>query len=109
MGRIVIVAYRPHAGKSAELRSLVATHVPRLRQRGLAPEREAICMEAADGTLVEVFEWTSAEAIQAAHGDEVVQAMWSDFAQLCDYIPIGDVSEADMLFSEFTAIAPTAE
>lgn len=104
MGRIVVVGYRPKAGKSAELKRLIATHVPRLRSLGLATDREPVCMEAADGTLIEVFEWCSAEAIQAAHGHEAVGQMWSEFAALCDYVPVGQTSEAATLFSEYAAV-----
>lgn len=108
MGRIVIVGYRPKAGKAAELKQLLSSHVDRLRNLGLATERESICMEAADGTLLEVFEWQSAEAIQAAHEHEDVQTMWAEFAAVCDYIPVGDVAEAAALFSEFVAVDPSS-
>ena len=106
MGRIVIVAYRPKPGKAGELRRLVDHHVPRLRELGLATGRETVVMEAADGTLVEVFEWESADAIAAAHDSPAVQAMWAEFAEACDYLPVAGVPEAAQLFSEFAAIDP---
>ena len=102
-GRLVIVAYRPKPGAEANLKALLATHVPRLRELGLVTARTSILMEAADNTFVEVFEWASAEAIDAAHGHPAVQAMWSEFAEVCDYIPIAEVPEATQLFSEFAA------
>lgn len=104
MGRIVIVCYKPKAGKTAALKELLRSHVARLRDLGLATERESICMEASDGTLLEVFEWQSADAIHGAHSNEEVQRMWAQFAEVCDYIPVGSVSEAASLFSEFAAV-----
>ena len=104
MGRIVIVAYKPKAGRSSALKTLVAGHVPRLRELGLVTDRESICMEAEDGTIVEVFEWASADAIQAAHEHEQVQHLWSEFTVLCEYIPVGETSEAAKLFSEYAAM-----
>ena len=104
MGRIVIVGYKPKAGKEAELKQLLSSHVARLRDLGLATGREPICMEASDGTLLEVFEWQSAKAIQAAHEHEEVHQMWAEFAEVCDYIPIGEVDEAASLFSEFASV-----
>ena len=104
MGRIVIVAYRPKPGKADGLRALVATHVPRLRAEGLVTERAPIVMEAADGTVVEVFEWASREAIEAAHANPAVQAMWAEFAEVCEYVPVSSVAEAGELFSEFAAV-----
>jgi hypothetical protein len=35
MGKIVIVVYKPKEGKSAELKALMKTYLPRLRQVGL--------------------------------------------------------------------------
>jgi hypothetical protein len=34
------------------------------------------CEQASDGTVIEVFEWKSQEAIAAAHTNPVVQKMW---------------------------------
>ncbi|HSN98375.1 MAG TPA: hypothetical protein VLS89_08755 [Candidatus Nanopelagicales bacterium] len=104
MGRIVIVAYRPKSGKREALRQLVVDHVATLRSQGLVTDRAPITMEAEDGTLVEVFEWASAEAIEAAHTNPVVGEMWERFGEVCDYVPISAVPEAGKPFSEFSPI-----
>ena len=104
MGRIVIAAYRPKEGRNAELRELMRTHVLRLRQEGLVTDRASIVMEAADGTIVEVFEWKSKEAIEAAHSNAEVAKMWSEYSEVCEYVPIANVTEATQLFSEFTPL-----
>ena len=69
MGRIVIACYRPKPGKLDALRALMADHLPILRSQDLVTDRESIIMEAEDGTIVEVFEWKSQEAIEAAHSN----------------------------------------
>ena len=104
MGRIVIVAYRPKPGRSAELRGLCTEHVPALLAEGLVTSRAPIVAEAADGTIVEVFEWISADAIARAHSSAAVQRLWSRYAEACDYVPIATVPEASQLFSEFTPL-----
>ncbi|SDT54646.1 hypothetical protein SAMN05216490_3979 [Mucilaginibacter mallensis] len=104
MGRIVIVGYKPKAGKAEALKVLMQTHVQRLRQEGLATDRESILMEATDGTIVEVFEWVSAEAIQSAHTNPAVLQMWGEYAEVCDYVPVGSLAEAGNLFSDFTPV-----
>ena len=105
MGHItVIVAYKPKPGKAEALKALTKTHVPRLRAENLATEREPFILEAADGTIVEVFEWLSAEAIQQAHSNPEVHKMWGEFAAVCDYTPLKDVSEAGNLFAEFGTV-----
>jgi hypothetical protein len=104
MGRSVIVAYKPKPGKSAGLFVAVARHLEVLRGEGLASDRPANVMRAADGTLLEVFEWKSAEAILEAHQNLAVQALWSEFADVCDYIPLSAVPETQQLFAEFETV-----
>jgi hypothetical protein len=104
MGRAVIVAYRPRAGRQADLEALVRQHVPILESLGLVTSRPATLMKAHDGTIVEVFEWASKAAIDRAHSDPTVQDLWRRFGDCCDYIPIGSVPESGQLFSEFEGL-----
>jgi len=104
MGRIVIVGYKPKPGKNQALKALMKTHLPRLKQEGLVTDRESILMEAADGTIIEVFEWTSDEAIKNAHTNPEVLKMWGEYAEVCDYVPVGNVAEIGNLFSEFVSL-----
>jgi hypothetical protein len=108
MGRIVIACYKPKAGKDKALRALIVDHVPTLQRIGLVTERTPILMESKDGTLVEVFEWASPEAIEAAHGHPAVLRMWEEYGKVCDFVPVAQVPEAAQLFSEFTpSVAPS--
>jgi hypothetical protein len=84
---------------------LVRGHVERLRAIDLVTGREPITMEAGDGTIVEVFEWASADAIRTAHGHPAVLELWEEFGRVCDYVPIGEVAEASQMFSEFSPSA----
>ena len=104
MRRMVIACYRPKPGKNAELRDLMRSHVERLRAENLVTARKPILMEAADGTVLEVFEWLSQDAIDAAHSNPRVQEMWAEFSAACEYIPVSQVSEAAELFSGFRPI-----
>ena len=102
MGRIVIACDRPKPGKLDALRALMADHLPILRSQDLVTDRESIIMEAEDGTIVEVFEWKSQEAIEAAHSNPTVVEMWQRYEEACEYVPVGTVKEANELFSTFT-------
>lgn len=104
MGRVVIACYVPRAGRENELHELARGHVPRLRAEGLVTDREPIIAVAADGTVVEVFEWVSEDAIAAAHTNPAVRAMWEEYGDVSTYIPIGEVVEAACLFSEFAPL-----
>ena len=102
--RPVIACYRPKPGKEAALMDLVRGHVPALRRLGLVTDRAPYCMRAADGTLVEVFEWASAKAIEAAHQNPEVHAMWAAFGAACSYVKLSELAEAQNLFAEFTPL-----
>ncbi len=104
MGRIVIVAYKPKPGMQEELRDLMKTHLPTLRSEDLVTDRESIIMEAADGTIIEVFEWKSSEAIASAHSNPAVGEMWQRYEKVCDFIPAGKVAEMHQIFSEFSPL-----
>ena len=103
MGRIVMVGYKPKPGKEADLDKLMETHLEILRQQKLATSRESILMKSKDGTVIEVFEWESALAIEEAHSNPVVMKMWEEYEAVCDYVPIASISEASDLFSEFVS------
>jgi hypothetical protein len=104
MGRVVIVAMRPKPGCAVQLKKLVTEHVGVLRREGLVTDRNPIITESADGTVIEVFEWKSKDAIDAAHENPVVIDLWGRFAEVCDFMPLGEVAEAADLFSEFDAL-----
>jgi len=105
MGRFVIVAYRPKAGKEQALLAMVRKHLDVLTAEKLVTDRPSSVMRAADGTLLEVFEWRSAEAIQQAHTNPAVGALWGEFAQVCDYLPLAELKETRDMFAEFEAVA----
>ncbi len=98
---VVIASYKPKSGKALELQTLLRAHLPILRSIDLVTDRESIMMEAADGTIVEVFEWRSQEAINSAHNHPKVLAMWAKYAEVCEYIPVGSVPESVQMFPSF--------
>lgn len=104
MGRFVIVAYRPKPGKEEALLVAVKKHVQVLKDQQLVTDRPAYVMRAEDGSLVEVFEWRSAEAIQQAHSNPAVHALWGEFGAACDYTPLTGLPEASQMFAEFDAV-----
>ena len=104
MGIMVMAGYRPRPGRETALLEEVRAHVPALRAEGLATDRPALAMQAADGTIIEIFEWVSREAIDSAHANPVVQRMWERFGACCDYVPVGDLDEARQLFSAFVPL-----
>ena len=101
----VIVAYRPKAGREKELLELVRSRVPTLRKEDLVTNRAPTIMQARDGTIIEVSEWKSKEAIDAAHKNPNVLAMWNKFFALCDCVPLNTLGEANEMFAGFEPLA----
>ena len=100
---ISIVAYRPKPGKAAELDALTREHVPYLQQQGLATDRTPVVAKAADGTVIEVFEWVPG-GIEKAHHHEGVQALWARYFAVCDFVPLKELPEAEQMFANFTPV-----
>ena len=100
-GVIVIVAYRPEAWEREGTLDLVRSRVPTLRKEGFVTDREPIIMRARDGTIIEVSEWKSQEAIEAAHKNPNVLAMWEKFFAICDCVPFRTLAEAEEMFPNF--------
>ena len=101
MGSMVVACYTPKPGCADKLLELVRDHLPPLRTRGLATPREAVVMRAADGSIVEIFEWVSQEAIAAAHGNPVVLDLWERFEAVCTYRAPAAIAEFQQFFAHF--------
>jgi quinol monooxygenase YgiN len=103
-GVIAVVAYRPKPGKEQELLELVRARVPTLRKEDLATDRVPTIMRSRDGTIVEVSEWKSRAAIDAAHRNPNVLALWDKFFALCDCVPLKTLAEAEQMFAGFEPV-----
>ena len=99
MSVMVIACYKPKPGQEAALLAEVKNHLPILRAEGLVGDGPSLAGRAKDGTIVEVFCWTSQDAIDTAHQNETVGAMWGRFAAVCEYTTIKDVDGAGELFT----------
>jgi hypothetical protein len=105
MSEIVFALYRPKAGREADLDAIVAGHVPALRELGLVTSRTPIIARSRkDGTIIEAFEWASAEAIATAHSHPAVQAIWARFGECADYPSFGQLAEAAEVFAGFEPV-----
>ena len=103
-GIVCIVAYRPKPGHEKELLEIVRSRVPTLRKESLVTDRVPVIMRAKDGTIIEVSEWKSREAIEKAHRNPRVLAMWDKFFAICDCVPLKTVPEAETMFAGFEPI-----
>ena len=101
MGIFVIACYHPKPGLAHELNAVVARHHATLLSEGLVSAQPSITMKSEDGTVVEVFEWLSRESSMSAHTNPVVQALWQEFARVCDFVPLASLKETESAFAHF--------
>ncbi len=104
MGVTVMALFRPKQGKESDLMACMRDHLPVLRGQGLATDRPSVVLRAGDGTLVEIFEWVSQAAIDAAHHDPEVGKLWARYEQCCDYVTLGDLPESKQMFPGFERV-----
>ena len=104
MGLFVIAAYRPKPGKQQQLLEVLRDHLPILREQKLATDRPAYLMKSGDGTIIEVFEWKSHQAVEQAHSNPTVAKLWARFAECCDYTGLKNLPEFDGPFPNFEPV-----
>jgi len=104
LGSISVACYKPRAGCEKALIELVRNHLPPLRAEGLVTDRASIVMRAADGTIIEVFEWVSQEAIAGAHHNAAVIDLWKRFEAVCTYEIPSNIPEFQNMFAHFEPV-----
>jgi quinol monooxygenase YgiN len=101
---VFMALYRPKPGLENKLREILKLHIPVLREEGLLTDRELLTLQAEDGTIIEIAEWKSSEAIDKAHQSEKVMAVWDHIAAAAELTNLSTLSEAQYLFPNFKAI-----
>jgi hypothetical protein len=101
---MVIAIYRPKAGQQQALLDVVRTHMPVLRKQGLATARPAQVLRASDGTLLEIFEWVSEEAVERALHEPAEQTLWVRYGQVSDFGSLASLPGAQEPFAHFEPV-----
>jgi len=101
MGEMVIAVLRPKPGCEDQLKDLARSHVPILRELGLATARAPVMMQNAEGVVLEVFEWVDG-GVGTAHNHPEVLQLWERYQAVSDYVKLVDLPEANELFAMFT-------
>ncbi|MBY6037662.1 hypothetical protein KUV80_13410 [Fictibacillus nanhaiensis] len=99
---ITMALYRPHEGKEAQLNEILTNHVTTLEAEDLITSREPIRAQASDGTVLEIFEWKSEQAKDAAHESPAVMKIWNEIMEVAEIKSLSSLSEANHPFPNFT-------
>ncbi len=105
MSSPVIALYRAHPGQTDALLRLVESHHATLQKEGLVTDRPPYVLRAQDGTLLEIFEWKDEAAVEAAHHNPTVQALWESFAAVADFTTLDSLAEAKAPFPHFERVS----
>ena len=104
MGKIVIAAFKPKPGMEEELEQVIADRLPLLRRLGLATDRVNITMRSANGTILDVSEWTDDAAVERAHETPEVLELWDRFEACSEYVKLESLDEIRQEFATFDAV-----
>jgi hypothetical protein len=84
----VVCTYRARAGAEKRLLRLLARHEATLRRLGLVTARRAQTFVGRDEqdrvSVVDIFEWTGADAVERAHRHPAVQKVWTALGALVE-------------------------
>ena len=94
MGRIAVVCYRAKSGMHEALHALCAAHYARLYVLGFVTRRLPVFMTARDGSVVQVLEWKSQQAIDAAANHRSVLELRQQYAAVSELVPLTALPEA---------------
>ncbi len=85
---IALCTFRVKPGSEQRFEALLARHAPTLRRLGLATAEPSQCFRGLDDAgrpfYFEVLPWTDARAVQTAHQNPEVQAIWNPMSECCE-------------------------
>jgi hypothetical protein len=102
---LALAAYRPKIGDTGALAHLLAHDVATLRAHGYLTARRAPLVRTENGDLLVVLEWSSEHAVDDAHTDPEVLAVWERKAQLADYLPPAALAGTGVPFVRWALLA----
>lgn len=84
---------------------LLAEDLATLRRRGHVTARPAPVVRTEHGEFLVVLEWSTEHAVEDAHADSEVMAVWERKAQLAEYLAPRALAGAEVPFARWTVVA----
>jgi hypothetical protein len=101
---LAFAAYRRLAGSDDELLEVLREDIATLRARGHVTDRPAPVVRTESGEVLVVLEWSSEHAVDDAHADPEVLAVWERKAPLAEYISPAELAGADVPFARWRVV-----
>ncbi|QWT20196.1 hypothetical protein KPL74_20930 [Bacillus sp. NP157] len=106
MSRILMVAFRPHAGQREALLSLLHFQHMHVRGLGFIAKRQPWLMEAANGEIVYVAGFDDCGQVDLCWEDETFQDINSQISDIADMVPLRSLHEASAAYVDMEALEP---
>ena len=87
-----------------ELLQLLGEDLAMLRRRGHVTDRPAPVVRSPGGELLVALEWSSEHAVDDAHADPEVLALWRRKTLLADYVAPAAVTGANVPFARWPVL-----
>jgi hypothetical protein len=84
---------------------LVGEEIETLRRRGHVTDRAVPVVRTSGGELLVILEWSTDHAVEDAHADPEVLAVWDRKAVLAEYIAPRDLTGSEVPFASFPIVA----
>lgn len=107
--RLAIIAWRPHYGRESNLVALLDQRLSCLRDLGLATQREAVLGRTDSNEVIEIFEWSSSDAIALAQSHPAALRIMRRIVKVAELVVPADLPAARELFFEITPIDPIGQ
>jgi protein tyrosine phosphatase (PTP) superfamily phosphohydrolase (DUF442 family) len=109
MGRTAIVCYRAQRDAEESLHALCASHYAKLYVLGFVTRKLPVFLCARDGCVMQVLEWKSQLAIEAAGQHPAVLDLRRAYAEVSELVPLAALPEAAQALALFEPAPFTVE
>ena len=102
--RLSLSAYRPRIDDRRSLEEHLRQEVEALRSRGHITHRPVPICRTEAGEYLVVLEWSTTTAVDDAHADAAILAIWERKAQLFEYVGVGELARASVPFAAYDIV-----
>lgn len=99
--RLSLSAYRPRVDDRHRLEEHLRQEIAALRSRGHITERPVPICRTEAGEYLVVLEWSTTTAVDDAHADAAILAIWERKAELFEYVGVSELARASVPFAAY--------
>jgi len=104
MSILAIATYKPKTGRENDFLKLLTNHIPTLHSEKLISSKDNYVMHSKNGTIIEIFEWLSREAVDKAYETQCYGSFWQQIGERADVVSLNSLEETGQPFAGFKII-----